>query len=131
FAFINRMSQELHPLAGTAEIPSFAAQLFAFQVARAGGAVSAPDTATHVTGESRRLMASIRRRLGNEAAASAIDPPPMAAHNWQEYQTALAAIAPAASSRQQAFQLASQTFTDDPATGKTPFHAAWNAAARL
>lgn len=131
FAFINRMSQELHPLVGKEGIPSFVAQLYAFQVARTGGVVSAPNVVTSAAEGSRRLMASIGRKLGTEATAGTIDPHLTAVSSWRDYQAALAAIAPAASSRQQSFLLASQTFTDDPATGRTPFHAAWNGAGRL
>ncbi len=129
FALINRMSAELDTLVGKEGVPPFVAQLYAFQVARAGGAV--PGTVGKAAEGGKRFLNSLGEKIHPDAVARGIDTPLLATKSWQEYQTALAAIAPAASSRQQAFLLASQTFGDDPATGKTPFMAAWGAAGRL
>ncbi len=128
-ALLNRMAQELGPLVGREGAPPFVAQLYALQTARAGGA--APGAVTRAADSGKRLIGTLGQKLGAEAIAKNIETPLAASRAWQEYQAALAAIAPAASSRQQAFQLASQTFGDDPATGKSPFYAGWNAAARL
>lgn len=129
FAFINRMSTELDTLVGKEGVPPFVAQLYAFQVARAGGAV--PGAVGKAAEGGKRLLNSLGEKIHPDAVAKGIDTPLVATRSWQEYQAALAAIAPAASSRQQAFLLATQTFGDDPATGKTPFMAAWGAAGRL
>lgn len=129
FAFINRMSSELEALVGKEGTPPFVSQLYAFQVARAGGAV--PGAVGKAAESGKRFFDSLGGKLHPDAVAKGIDTPLAAPRAWQEYQAALSAIAPAASSRQQAFQLATQAFTDDPVTGKTPFVAAWGAAGRL
>lgn len=128
-ALMNRMTQELEVLVGKESVPPFVSQVYALQLARAGGATSGVVTKTADSG--KRLIGSIGQKLGAEAVAKNIELPLAASKTWQEYQSALTAITPAASSRQAAFQLATQTFGDDPATGKSPFYAAANAAARL
>lgn len=127
--FINRMAAECEVLVGREGVPPFVAQLYAFQVARAGSAM--PGTVAKAADNGKRLISSIGLRLNRDAVAKNIEPSPASIRHWLEYRAALAAIAPAAASRQQAFQLAAQTFADDPATGKTPFVAAWGAAGRL
>ena len=128
-ALLNRMAQELVPLVGKEGAPPFVAQLYALQMARAGGAP--PGAVSRAADSGKHLIGTIGQKLGAEAMAKNIETPLATSRAWQEYQTALAAIAPAASSRQQAFQLAAQTFGDDPATGKSPFYAGWSAAGRL
>lgn len=128
-ALLNRMTQELEVLVGREGAPPFVSQLHALQMARAGGAASGVVTKTAATG--KRLLGSLGQRIGSEAVAKNIEAPLAASRAWREYQAALGVIVPAASSRQQAFQLATQTFGEDPATGKSPFYAAWNAAGRL
>ena len=128
-ALLNRMTQELEALVGREGAPSFVSQLYAIQVARAGGTASGVVTKTAITG--KKVLGSLGQKIGSEAVAKNIEAPLAASRAWQEYQAALGAIVPAASSRQQAFQLAGQTIGEDPATGKSPFYAAWNAAGRL
>ena len=128
-ALLSRMAQELDALVGKEGGSPFVNQVYAIQLARSGAAASGVVTKTADNG--KRLIGSIGQKLGAEAVAKNIESPFAASKAWQEYQAALTAIVPAASSRQQAFQLATQTFGDDPATGKTPFYVASGAAGRL
>jgi type VI secretion system protein ImpL len=81
--------------------------------------------------EGKKLIGAIEKTLGKEAGGETVESQLTAAKAYQEYQSALTAIGSAATSRSQAFQLASQTFSEEFATGKSPFFAAYGAASRL
>jgi type VI secretion system protein ImpL len=126
FALIDRMAGELEPLVATEGAPGWAVQLYALQGARGKGTAGVVAKAT---GEGKKLLAKIEEKIGSDGGKG--NDPGAGAKAFQDYQAALASLAPVASSSNQAFQVATQLLSEDPATGKSPFFAAQHAVARL
>jgi type VI secretion system protein ImpL len=131
-ALLNRMALELEPLARTEGLPPWLQEVFRFQAARAQGALAGSKGALAKAAEGgKKLIGTIEKTFGRETGEDTVESQLMAAKAYQEYQGALAAIGSASTSRSQAFQAASQTFSEDAATAKSPFFAAYGAAGRL
>ncbi len=132
FAFINRMALELEPYIKEGGIPSWLQQVYLFQTVKtlsktgAGGGIIGKATEG-----GKKLLGSIEKRIGKEIGEEGLDSQLVAAKAYQEYQNALTALDPISTSRNQAFQMVSQAFSEDPATSKSPFFMAYGAASRL
>lgn len=131
FGLINRLTVELEPLAKEAALPAWLQQLFQFQATRAQGAVQDHAAISKAAEGGKKILTSIQKNVGQEAGAQKLESQVASAKASQEYGAALSAIIPSLASRTQLFQLASQTFTEEPATGKSPFYAAAAALARV
>lgn len=131
FALTERISQELAPLAASGPLPLWLAQLFQFQEARARGLAEESAALGKAAEGSKKFLSSVRKTVGQEGGAQKLEAQIQARRACRDYLSALNAIAPAITSRTQLFQLASQTFAEDPAVGKSPFHLASASAARL
>ena len=131
FALLNRMTRELEPQVGEAAVPPWLEQLYLFQSARAEGALAGSAAIDQAAQGSKKILSSIRKNVGQEAGARKLEAELALSHACREYCSALAAITPAVASRSQVFLLASQTFGEDPATGRSPCYIAASAAARL
>ncbi|MBM4330009.1 MAG: type VI secretion system protein ImpL [Deltaproteobacteria bacterium] len=127
FEFLNRLTQELDPYSKGEHIPPWLTQVYQLQMAKAPGA--AGGLLAKAAEEGKKLIAKGKKGLVKEGV-EAVDLP-QTVKAYQEYRAALTALAPAATSRTQAFQLASQVFGEDPATSKSPFFAAQAAITRL
>lgn len=130
FAFINKASVELEPLAGEGT-PEWVQQIFEFQLAKAQSYLGSGGTVARAAEEGKKMMASLERTVGRTGRGQAIESQMAAGKAYQELITALSAIAPAASSRNTAYQLAAQVFTEEPGNAKSPFYAGYNAAAKM
>lgn len=129
FAFISMVTSELEPFAGKGDLPPWLQQTYQFQILRTKGAAGAMVSKT--TEEGKKLVEKLEQSLGKKTpVSSSLDSPSAAYKAIQEYQTALGGVAQGTKSRNQAFQLALQVYGED-AAAKSPFNAAYDAAARL
>lgn len=130
FGLLNRMALELEPMVGDGAIPPWLQQVYRFQAARAQG-LTRTGTLAKAAGGGNRIIATLKRNIGREAAAQQLEAQMTTGRAYQEYRNALAGISPATASRNQAFQLAALTYAEDPVTGKSHFYAASGAIAKL
>jgi len=131
FGLIHKITLELEPLSKETALPAWLQQLYLFQATRAQGAVQDHAAINKATEGGKKILTSIQKNVGQEAGAQKLESQMTIAKACQEYGAALTAITPALASRTQAFQLASQTFGEDPATGKSPLFGAAASLARL
>jgi type VI secretion system protein ImpL len=131
FSLFNKAAIELEPLSTGEGLPTWLQQVYQFQLAKAQSFAKADGTVAKAAEEGKKIMTAIEKKFGKDVQADALEAQIAAGKAYQELMTALASIAPAAASRNQAYQLAAQAFTEDPASGKSPFYAAYGAANRL
>lgn len=131
FALLNRIALELNPLVMEAALPPWLQQVYQLQSAKAQGLVQDNATINKATEGGRKILTSIQKNVGQEAGAQKLEAQVSTSKACQEYSSALTAITPAVASRSQVFQLASQTYGEEPATGKSPLYTAAAAVARL
>ena len=131
FAFFSKAALELEPLARTEGTPAWLQQVYQFQLARAQSVGKTEGTVAKAAEEGKKIMGAIEKRLGKDLGADALEAQIAAGKAYQDLVAALNSIAPAAASKAQSYQLASQTFTEEPAAGKSPFYAGYAAANRL
>lgn len=131
FALLNKMTLELEPLATEAPLPPWLQQAYHFQSARLQGRARDNATINKAAEGGKKLITTIQKNVGQEAGAHKLEAEMTATRASQEYCSALTVITPATASRNQAFQLASQTFGEDPAINKSPLYTAASAVARL
>lgn len=131
FALVNRISNDLQPVAVGSSMPPWLRQIYQFQRIRIQGAVQASNPVVRSGLGGRRLLAGIRRGIGREAAARKIESKIALSASFQHYRDSLSAVSAATASRNLSFQLATQTFGEDPAAGKSPVYLAANAASEL
>lgn len=131
FSLLNRVARELEPLATGGNVPDWLRQVYLFQATKVQGTLDTTGVLTRVAAKENRFVATIRRNLGREANAQPPPEQPSSMKSYQEYRKSLTAIIPATASRSLAFQLASQTFSEDPVTGASPMNTATAAVVRL
>jgi type VI secretion system protein ImpL len=131
FAFFSKAAIELEPLSAGEGSPLWVQQVYQFQLAKAQSFAKADGTVAKAAEEGKKIMTAIEKRLGKDVGADALEAQMAAGKAYQELIAALASISPAATSGTQAYQLAAQTFTEDPAGGKSAFFAGYAAANRL
>ena len=131
FAFLNRAATELEPLIRPEGLPFWLQQVYHFQLIKAlsktqkeGGLI---DKATE---EARKLITQLEKTFGKEVGQ--METQIQAAKAHQEYLNGLSAISQATTtSRNQAYQMTSQIYGEDPATSKSPLFAAAGALNKL
>ena len=129
-AFLMKIVAELEPFGPIAGMPLWLQQVFHYQMLRAAGPASGAAAKAAEAGS--KLAEKVGSLVGRKTEGpSAPETEAAAAKGIQEYQAALAAIAPAAKSRTQAYQLASQVFSEEQAAGKSPFSVASEASHRV
>jgi type VI secretion system protein ImpL len=117
------MASELQAF-GTGEgTPAWVQQVFQYQVLKA-----APGVAVKTLDEGKKLAEKVGDLVGKKVESgsqfAAVKP-------FQEYGSAVTAMAAATKSRPQSFQMAQQVFSEDPVSGKSPFYIAYDASQRL
>ncbi|UFS69189.1 type VI secretion system protein ImpL [Geomonas sp. RF6] len=130
-ALMNRLTWELEPLSHGTGVPVWLRQLYLLQGARTQRAAPYDGIMAKAADTGAPTSGGIKQKLSRGGGGVGADPLQETAAAWREYLSALGAIAPAAASRGQSFQLAAQTFTDDPATGRSPFFAAYHSLNRI
>jgi type VI secretion system protein ImpL len=131
FALLNRITTELEPLATGGELPPWLAQLLQFQLIRAQGFAQESGTLSKAAESGKQLLATVEKKIGRDVGAKKLEQHMAAAQAFGAYKTSLAAIAPAAASRNQAYQLTAQVFSEDPVTSKSPFYTGYAALEKL
>jgi len=126
FAFLNRMALELEPLARGENVPAWLKQGYQIQVVKAVGIAEGKGIGGKLVEEGKKILSAVKKPGKEE-----LEDISRAAKAYQEYHGALAAITPATASRNQAFQITSQVYAEDPTTSKSPFYTAYGAANRL
>ena len=133
FAFLNKIAIELQPLVKVEGLPAWLQQVYYFQgvktLSKAQGAGG--GLLGKAAEEGKKLIGTLEKTVGKDAGGETVESQLSAAKAYQEYQNALAALAPLSTSRNQAFQITSQTFSEDPTTSKSPFFAAYGAVTKL
>ncbi len=129
-SLMNKMVSELEPFGVTDGAPVWLQQVFKYRLLKsAGGATGA---ATQAVDQGKKIAGQVGQLFGKSApAVSTAETQIAAAKAIQEYQGAIAAIAPAAKSRTESFKLALQVFTEDSVTSKSPFYVAVDASQRM
>jgi len=129
-AFMAKVVAELE-LFGTGEgAPPWIQQVFRYQELKTAGPVAGAAAKAGEAGS--KLAAKVGELVGKRVeGAAALEAQAAAAKGIQEYHAALAAIAPAAKSRTQAFQMVLQVFSEDPSTSRSPFITAADAIQRV
>jgi len=132
FALLNKITTEIEPLAAGGPLPAWLAQVVQFQLIRAQGLVQESSGALSKAAESgKQMLATVEQKLGRDVGARKVEQQMAAAQAFGAYKTSLAAIGPVAASRNQAFQLTSQVFGEDPVTSKSPFYTGYAALEKL
>ncbi|UFS70722.1 type VI secretion system protein ImpL [Geomonas sp. RF6] len=130
FAFLNRAAAELEAFGPPDSMPPLLQQIFQYRLLKAASAAASGGAKGVEAG--KNLTAKVGDLIGKPVVGSATAQSGLAAAKAvQEYQGALSAIAPAARSRTQAFQMASQVFSEDATVSKSPFYLAYDASQRL
>ncbi|OQY08376.1 MAG: hypothetical protein B6I22_00760 [Desulfobacteraceae bacterium 4572_123] len=138
FVFLEKMRQDLLPLIDTGNVPSWIDLVYEYGIAMDQAGKTAPKkivksgiierAASQVKAKVARIEKKIDikggRRLDIKSQLMVVDA-------LTRYRKALGAIAPAASSRRVAFQMAGQMFSEDPSEGKSSFFMAKNAIADM
>ncbi len=132
FALLNKMSWELEPLVKGENLPSWLSLVYQYQAAKAQGAAEGllkdKGMGAKLIQEGKKIVAA-GKKAGKDTED--LEAKMAAAKAVKEYQTALNAITPASTSRNQAYQMASQAYSEDPATSKSPLFTAHGAMARF
>ena len=132
FAFLNKIASELEPLIKEGSLPSWLQQVYQFQAVKTLSKTGAGGGIVGKAAEGgKKLIGSIEKKIGKDAGEENLESQLAAAKAYQEYQNALTALNPISTSKNQAFQIVSQVFGEDPATSKSPFFIAYGAATRL
>jgi type VI secretion system protein ImpL len=127
FEFLNRLTQELEMHSKAETLPIWVSQVYQLQMAKAP--TPSAGLLAKAAEEGKKLIAKGKKPIGKEGV-EAVELT-QTGKVYQEYRSALSAMAPIAISRPQAYQLAVQVFGEDPATSKAPFYAAQTAVAKL
>ena len=131
FALLNRITTELEPLVAGGQLPPWLAQVLQLQLIRAQGFIQEGGALSKAAESGKQLLATVEKKLGRDVGARKVEQHMAAAQAFAAYKTSLAAIEPAAASRNHAFQLTSQVFSEDAATSKSPFYAGYAALEKL
>jgi len=123
------MTVELEPVITKDNMPPWIQQLYQFQTVKNAGAVG--KLVTKTAEEGKKFIDTIKEKLGRQIETTSLDKHSAAVKSYQDYQNALSSVAQATASRNQIFQFTSQTFSEDPATGKSPFSTGYSAMSRL
>lgn len=130
-SLLSRMATELEPLIGGGDgIPGWVGPLYQFQAIRMAAEAARDKGAVGKAAEGgMKLISEVVKKLGRDVTGQAAVA--QATKAYQEYHDALSSATPMTQSRNQALQMASQTFSEDAATGKSPLHIASSASARV
>jgi type VI secretion system protein ImpL len=129
FAFFDRAASELTAFGGIETMPPLLQQIIQLRLLKEAGV--ATGAAAKAVEEGKKLTGKVGDLIGKPVSTV----PPVssveAAKSLTEFRGALTSIVPAAKSRTQAYQMAVQVFSEDPAVSKSPFYVAYNAAERM
>lgn len=126
FAFFDRATSELEPLVDSEKMPRWLEQAYRYRLLQSAG-----NTGETVSGAAEQGSRLERIFGGGSAESGVLESRSAAVKALQEYRQALAAVSSLCQSRNQAYQMAYQVFSEDQASGSSPFYAATGAASRV
>jgi len=128
-AFLNRVTIELEPVVTRDNIPAWLQQIYQFQTVK--NAATVGKLVSKTAEEGKAFLDKVKDKLGRKIEPTSVDAHLAAVKAYSDYSNALTAIMQATAVRSQIFQMTSQTFTEDPTSGKSPFTVGYNAASKL
>ncbi len=135
FALLDRMALELAPFAEVQGLPSWINLVNEFKDTKVQAAKEAAlrdkGALAKATKKGKTFIAKLEKKIGKPEAGKILESRLAAVKAFGEYQGALSEARSAAASRMAAYQMASQVYNEDPATGKSPFFVAQRSASKL
>jgi len=137
FALLDRMAGEIFPWASDENLPSWGKLVFEWksmkmlETKEALPAAGVLDKAVDKAGQEIKRMTGKAGAVAGKAVGEALEGQARTAKNYGEYRNALAEITPVSTSRKLAYEVAAKIYTEDVATGKSPFFSADIAVSRL
>ncbi len=135
FALLDRMTQELKPVADAQDVPAWVKLVYEFKATKLK---AAQETALREKGalikatkKGKKLISKLERKMSKLDTSQSLESELIAARGFGEYQEALSEVTPASASRTVAYEMATQVYNEDPATSKSPFFVAQNGANKL
>ena len=135
FVLLDRLAEEVKPLAERPELPSWLQLVYDFKATAAKAAKlketkgEKPGIIKKATRKVEKKFAKLEKKAGVKAGD--LESKLIAAQALRDYLDALAEIAPVSASRETAYQTAAAIYNEDPATSKTPYYAGWRALNQL
>lgn len=128
FTLLDEMASDLEHLQGKENIPSWVVLTHEFRtiMLRAAKEDTLEDgsTLSKAAQKGKDMIAKIENKIGKGRGNKTLETQLKQTKTLQEYQIALTGIQPISASQIQAFEMATQTFNEDPTTGKSPFFVA-------
>ena len=135
FTLLERMAVELEPVTGDENLPPWIKLVYEFKRTRERAATEEALKGKGALVKASRKGGNLISRLGEKVrgvkGGGSLESQLADARSFREYEKALAEIEPVSVSRVQAYKMAVQVFSEDPADGRSPFFAAGDASDKL
>jgi type VI secretion system protein ImpL len=137
FALLDRMAGELFPWVGGERLPSWAELALEWKSMKmlegkaASPAAGILDKAVDKAGQELKRATGKAGEVAGKAVGEAVGAQTRTAKIYAEYHDALAEITPVSTSRKLAYEMATKIYSEDAATGKSPFFTADTTVSRL
>lgn len=129
FALINKIASSLKPLTEEGGAPAWLSQVYELQSSRSIG-TAGKGAIAKAAEKGKGVISSVEKKLGRDSGDTA-GARLSAISASSQYYDALNAITTVTSSRNQAAQMTTKVFSEDPAAGTSPFYKARRAADNL
>ena len=130
-ALMDKITVQLEPLYNGKRLPVWLSQILSFQTLRVQEKAYQKGFVKTMTESVRKTAMSVEKSTGHDVGIQTLEIRKKTAQAYADYQNALKGIEAATTSGKSAFEIARQTFSDDPAVSKSPFHAGYKAIDRL
>jgi type VI secretion system protein ImpL len=121
----------LEPFSRAENLPSWIQNVYQFQIVKAASFAKEKGILGKAAEEGKKLVTTVEKTIGRDVDGANLESQMQAAKAYQEYRSALNAITSASTSRNQAYQMALQVFSEDPVNSKAPFFTANNAVSQM
>jgi type VI secretion system protein ImpL len=138
FALLEKIAQELKPMELKSDMPGWVTFVYDFNVVKLQSKAVTKDESKS-PGFIKKAAKTVTTTLKKAEKATGINAGKMldmesqllAARAFFDYQSALNEITPVSESSVLAYKMASEIYSEDPATGKSPFYTAQHAISKL
>src|SRR3990167_5850592 len=136
FSLLDRMAKEMQPFTGGEDLPDWIVNVYALNNAKLQETKLNKDSENDVLSiaakKGKQLFEKIgQKKTGLPFGVKNLEAQSLIENSFRDYLKALSEIKHVSSSREVAFQMAAQVFSEDPATGKSVFWLAKNAISSL
>jgi type VI secretion system protein ImpL len=138
FALLEKIAQELNPIARQGDMPGWANVVYGLKDAKlkSKAVTMDPSKQTGFIKKAAKTVTATMKKAEKASGMKAEKIPDMesrllAARAFLDYQSALNEITPVSVSNVAAYKMAAEIYSEDPATGKSPFYAAQHAISKL